>query len=65
MGDANGQLPRSLQHLIRPVEQEIYTRVARLTPMMEGILWQIVRCGRQGLLKRMYLEAKALLGRCR
>ncbi|MGV0026876.1 helix-turn-helix transcriptional regulator [Phormidesmis priestleyi] len=60
IGDASGQLPRHLQHLIRPVEQEIYTRVAKLTPMIEGILWQIVRCNHRGMLKRMYLEAKAL-----
>ncbi len=60
IGGTDGQLPPALHHLIRPIEQENYTRVARLTPMMEGILWQIVRCSHRGLLKRVYLEAKAL-----
>lgn len=60
VGRADSQWPQPLRHLIRPAEQENYTRVARLTPMMEGILWQIVRCSRQGVTKRMYLEGKAL-----
>ncbi|NDJ17451.1 helix-turn-helix domain-containing protein [Myxacorys almedinensis] len=60
VSNRSGQLPSSLQHLIRPVSQEIYTRVAKLTPGMESILWQIVRCGHQGVLKRLYLEGKAL-----
>ncbi len=60
IGGSNGELPQHLQHLIRPTDQEIYARVARLTPLMEGILWQIVRCEQQGFLKQIYLEAKAL-----
>jgi AraC-like DNA-binding protein len=60
VGDDQGQIPPSLQHLIRPIEQAHYTRVGRLTPAIAGILWQIVRCSKQGLTKRMYLEAKAL-----
>jgi AraC-like DNA-binding protein len=60
VGDVQGQIPPSLQHLIRPIEQAHYTRVAQLTPSMVGVLWQIVRCSQQGMLKRMYLEAKAL-----
>jgi AraC-like DNA-binding protein len=60
IGNADQQLPKPLQHLIRPIEQENYTRVARITPIMEGLLWQIVRCAWQGITKRMYLEGKAL-----
>lgn len=60
VGDVNGQIPPALQHLIRPVEQAHYARVSQLTPPIEGILWQIVRCSGRGMTKRMYLEAKAL-----
>jgi AraC-like DNA-binding protein len=54
------QLSIELQPLVRPIEQELYTRVAKLAPMMQNILWQILRCPYQGIAKRMYLEAKAL-----
>lgn len=60
VGDATGQLPAALQHLVRPVEQECYTRVAAVTPAMESVLWQIVRCPFYGLPKRMFLEGKVL-----
>lgn len=57
---SSGQLPTELQHLVRPVEQENYTRVAKITPLMESVMWQILRCPFQGITKRMYLESKAL-----
>lgn len=60
IGNSNGQLPSELQHLIRPVEQENYTRVAKITPLMESVMWQILQCPFQGITKRMYLESKAL-----
>jgi AraC-like DNA-binding protein len=53
------QLTPELQQLIRPIEQECYTRVATLTPIMENVLWQILQCPYRGFAKRMYLEAKA------
>lgn len=60
IGNSNRQLPSELQHVIRPVEQENYTRVAKITPLMESVMWQILRCPFQGFTKRMYLESKAL-----
>ena len=60
IGDAHGQLPPQLQHLSRPIDREIYTRVGKLTPILEGVLWQILRCPHQGMIKRMYLDAKAM-----
>ncbi|NJK51462.1 helix-turn-helix transcriptional regulator [Candidatus Gracilibacteria bacterium] len=60
LGNSIEQLSIELQTLIRPIEQELYTRVAPLAPMMQNVLWQILRCPYQGIAKRMYLEAKAL-----
>ncbi|MBD2304121.1 hypothetical protein H6G17_01105 [Chroococcidiopsis sp. FACHB-1243] len=60
IGNSNGQLPVELQQLIRPNECERYTRVAKITPLMESVMWQILQCLFQGIMKRMYLESKAL-----
>ncbi|MEH2070181.1 MAG: AraC family transcriptional regulator [Nostoc sp.] len=60
VGDADGQLPVALQHLIRPVEQELYSRVGTATPAMQTAARQILHCPRQGIAKRIYLEGKAL-----
>lgn len=60
IGNSTEQLPTELQQLIRPVEQENYTRVAKVTPFMESVMWQILRCPYQGITKRMYLESKVL-----
>lgn len=60
IGNSNGQLPVGLQQLIRPNERERYTRVAKITPSMESVMWQILQCPFQGIMKRMYLESKAL-----
>ncbi|WP_375473919.1 hypothetical protein [uncultured Nostoc sp.] len=35
VGDADGQLPVALQHLIRSVEQELYSRVGTATPAVQ------------------------------
>jgi len=60
IGHSNGQLPIELQQLIKPSDREIYTRVAKITPLMESAIWQILQCPFQGTMKRMYLESKAL-----
>lgn len=44
IGDTTGQLPTELQPLVRPSEQEYYTRVAAVTLTMETVLWQILQC---------------------
>lgn len=56
----NGELPPEFRHLVRPADQKYYTRVGTVLPIMQQILWQIVRCPYSGLAKRIYLEAKAL-----
>jgi AraC-like DNA-binding protein len=55
-----GALPLELQHLIAASTQPAYTRVGRLSPMMQRVLWQIIRCPYSGMMKRMFLESKAL-----
>ena len=60
VGDAEGQLPVGLQHLTRPVEQELYDRVGKATPAMQTAARQILQCPRRGISKRMYLEGKSL-----
>lgn len=60
IGDTTGQLPTELQPLVRPIEQEYYTRVAAVTLTMETVLWQILQCPYRSITKRMYLESKAL-----
>ncbi|MEH1845136.1 MAG: AraC family transcriptional regulator, partial [Nostoc sp.] len=57
-GDPSGELPISLNHLIRKPSQEYYTRVGTTTLTMQITLQQILGCPHQGLLKRMYLESK-------
>jgi AraC-like DNA-binding protein len=59
IGNASGQLPISLQHLVRSIEQECYTRVGTITPAMEMVLWQILQCPYQGLTKRTSLPELA------
>jgi AraC-like DNA-binding protein len=60
IGNFQGQLPAQFSHLIRQPDQEHYTRCASITPMMERMLWQILRCPYQGITKRMCLQGKVL-----
>ncbi|MBW4619672.1 MAG: AraC family transcriptional regulator [Cyanosarcina radialis HA8281-LM2] len=53
-------LPLEWQHLIGTSTHISYARVGGLSPTMQGVLWQIVRCPYGGMMKRMYLECKAL-----
>ncbi len=54
------ELPKNLQHLVRPKSQEIYMRPGNTTPMMATVLQQMWNCPYQGLVKRAYLEGKAI-----
>jgi AraC-like DNA-binding protein len=60
MGDADGELPTALQLWVRPVEERGYRRFGTATPAMRLAARQMLRCGLQGLPKRMFLEGKAL-----
>ncbi|MBW4550162.1 MAG: AraC family transcriptional regulator [Aphanocapsa sp. GSE-SYN-MK-11-07L] len=60
VADQSGQLPPALQAWVRPVEQERYARVAKVTLAMERVLWEILRCPFSGISKRLFLEGKGL-----
>lgn len=55
-----GNLPGNLQHLVKTSEQAIYARSGDIQPMMATLLQQILYCPYQGMVKRMYLESKAI-----
>lgn len=57
---SDGELPKNLQHLIKPSSQEIYRRTRNTQPMMNTVLQQILHCPYQGMVKRAYLESKAI-----
>ncbi|MDZ7960267.1 MAG: AraC family transcriptional regulator [Aulosira sp. DedQUE10] len=59
VGDSEGQLPKHLQHLIRPSD-EYYYRCGTATLPMQRIAQQILHCPYRGIAKRMYLEGKVL-----
>ncbi|MGG6266577.1 helix-turn-helix transcriptional regulator [Leptolyngbya sp. AN03gr2] len=54
-----GIVPIEFQPLIG-TDQPAYARDGALSPMMQGVLRQIVQCPYLGLMKRVYLESKAL-----
>ncbi|MBW4552729.1 MAG: AraC family transcriptional regulator [Aphanocapsa sp. GSE-SYN-MK-11-07L] len=60
IGDGNGELPPALQPWVRSVDQLYYCRYDAATPAMQLAARQLLRCGFQGLPKRMFLEGKAL-----
>jgi AraC-like DNA-binding protein len=59
-GDRQGQLPKELQHLIRPYDELKYHRCGAATLPMQRIAQQILHCPYRGIAKRMYLEGKVL-----
>ncbi|MEM7061669.1 MAG: AraC family transcriptional regulator [Cyanobacteria bacterium P01_B01_bin.77] len=54
------ELPKNLQHLIRPPSQDLYWGHATIQPMMATVLQQILHCPYQGIVKRAYLESKVI-----
>ena len=60
IGDSEGELPTALQPWIRPQAQPRYARFETVTPAMQLAARQMLRCGFQGMPKRMFLEGKAL-----
>ncbi|MGJ5632817.1 helix-turn-helix transcriptional regulator [Nostoc sp. CALU 1950] len=59
-GDSEGELPKELQHLIRPYDQLKYHRCGAATLPMQRVAQQILHCPYRGIAKRMYLEGKVL-----
>ncbi|KAM3114336.1 helix-turn-helix domain-containing protein [Phormidesmis sp. 146-33] len=60
VGDQDGELPIAIQNWIRPEDQVHYARSGVLSPVMQTVLWQIVRCPYQGTTKRLFIEGKTL-----
>ncbi|MFB2839033.1 helix-turn-helix domain-containing protein [Floridanema evergladense] len=55
-----GELPQKLANWLRSENELRYARVSKVTPELERLLWEIMRCPFQGLPKRLFLEGKAL-----
>lgn len=59
-GNADGDLPEVLQHLIGNPNREYYVRPGQSTLAMCIALRQILHCPYQGFTQRMFLESKVL-----
>ncbi|MEM8830550.1 MAG: AraC family transcriptional regulator [Cyanobacteria bacterium P01_G01_bin.19] len=57
---SDGELPKNLQHLVLPSSQAQYMRSGNTTPMMSAVVQEILHCSHQGLIKRAFLESKAI-----
>lgn len=60
VGDASGQVPAVLQHLIGDPNQAYYVRPGRANSAMLVVLQQILQCPYHGWMKRLFLESKVL-----
>jgi AraC family transcriptional regulator, transcriptional activator of the genes for pyochelin and ferripyochelin receptors len=60
LASADGEIPQSLQHLFRDLDQPYFYRHGVTTSEMQLALQQLLRCPFQGATKRMYLESKML-----
>jgi AraC family transcriptional regulator, transcriptional activator of the genes for pyochelin and ferripyochelin receptors len=60
LASAEGEIPQSLQHLFRDLDQPYFYRHGVITAEMQLALQQLLRCPFQGATKRMYLESKIL-----
>ncbi|MEM7061662.1 MAG: AraC family transcriptional regulator [Cyanobacteria bacterium P01_B01_bin.77] len=53
-------ISKSLQHLFKTSSQEFFACSRDIQPMMATVLQQILHCPYQGMIKRAYLESKAI-----
>jgi len=58
--DESGELPQEFAAWLRSEDELRYARVGKVTPELERVLWEIVRCPLRGLQKRLFLEGRAL-----
>ncbi|NJK51966.1 MAG: helix-turn-helix transcriptional regulator [Leptolyngbyaceae cyanobacterium SU_3_3] len=58
--DGQGELPQEFAAWLRSEDELRSAQVGKVTPELERVLWEIVRCPFQGLQKRLYQEGKAL-----
>ncbi|MEM1310067.1 MAG: AraC family transcriptional regulator [Cyanobacteria bacterium P01_H01_bin.153] len=54
------EFPKDLQHLVKTLNQELYIRYGDIQPQMMAVIQQLFRCPYQGMIKRVYLESKAI-----
>ncbi|MEM6436884.1 MAG: AraC family transcriptional regulator [Cyanobacteria bacterium P01_D01_bin.115] len=59
-GTSDGELPESLQHLIKSSDEAAYQRDADIQPLMNTVIQQILQCPYRGMVKRAYLEGKTI-----
>ncbi|MEH2184027.1 helix-turn-helix transcriptional regulator [Nostoc sp.] len=59
-GNASGEIPPELEHLLRQSTQQPHTRYETTSPAMLLVAQQILHCPYWGMTKRIYLESKAL-----
>ena len=57
---SDGELSKDVQHLAGSSDKISYVRYGDTQPLMNNALQQILHCTYQGILKRMYLESKAI-----
>ncbi|MEM7061674.1 MAG: AraC family transcriptional regulator [Cyanobacteria bacterium P01_B01_bin.77] len=57
---STGELPETLQHLIKSPDEAVYVRHGDTQPKMINALQEVVNCPYQGLVKRAYLEGKVI-----
>lgn len=57
---AKGELPKEFRHLAKLPDQELYLGTRDTQPLMTTVLQQILHCPYQGMVKRAYLESKAM-----
>jgi AraC family transcriptional regulator, transcriptional activator of the genes for pyochelin and ferripyochelin receptors len=60
VADGAGEVPASLQHLFRAIEEPYFYRYGGITSEMRLALHQVLHCPYQGGTKRLYLESKIL-----
>ncbi|MBD2258237.1 AraC family transcriptional regulator [Pseudanabaena sp. FACHB-2040] len=58
VGGAAGDVPTTLQPLLRAPDRQYYERWGQPTASMQGVLQQLMACPYQGLTRRLYLESK-------
>lgn len=55
-----GDLPKEFRHLAKLPDQELFIAARDTQPLMKTVLQQILHCSYQGMVKRAYLEGKAI-----
>ncbi len=60
MGDQHGSIPAYMRNILEETSENHYYQSNNTTPAMNVAIHQILNCPYRGVLKRLYLESKAL-----